>query len=217
MPKPWNDTLCNFDSKAFPKNWTYRFWMSVYSRLNSKSIIPILDGSAELRYSLVCSECNHKIMKKSFADLNEIISYTCHVVDLQYGTFGTIHAGKRYILDPELHDCMKETFSIEELGVSACRGPNLNEIEYFKNGKKALELINAYKFDKMTQSESGKSCSNWIEAFVQNLSKPSLLMKLEDWIKMLIKQALNQAKPFIQECEKFSTSLLHNFIQNTKT
>ncbi len=71
------------------------------------------------------------------------------------------------IFDPEFHDCIKETFSIEELGIFACRGLNLQEIEYYKNGKKALELINAYKFDKMTQSECGKSYGNWVEDFFE--------------------------------------------------
>ncbi len=96
------------------------------------------------------------------------------MVDLHCGTYGTINAGKRYfssaIFDPELHDCIKETFSVEDLGVIACRGLNLKEIEYYKNGKKALELVNAYKFDKMTQSESGKSCGNWIAAFSKSIN-----------------------------------------------
>ncbi len=43
-----------------------RSWMSAFFRLNNISIMPILDGSAELRYNL--SECNCKIMMKSFAD-----------------------------------------------------------------------------------------------------------------------------------------------------
>ncbi len=50
--KPWNDTLCNSDLKAFRKSFTYRSWMSVFSRLNSISIMPILDGSVELRHNL---------------------------------------------------------------------------------------------------------------------------------------------------------------------
>ncbi len=90
------------------------------------------------------------------------------MVDLDYGTYGTICAGKRYFsstnFDPELHDCIKDNFLVEELGVNACRGLNRKDIEYYKNGKKALKLINAYKLDKMTQSESRKSCSNWAEA-----------------------------------------------------
>ncbi len=117
--------------------------MSVFSRLNSISVMPILDGSAEFRFNLFCSECNLKIMKKSCVDLNEIIFYSHFMVDLHYGTKGTIYAGKRYfsssIFDPELHDCIKETFTVEELGVIACTGLNLKEIDYYKNGKKVLK------------------------------------------------------------------------------
>ncbi len=189
--------------KALLKNWIYRFWMSFFSRLNSISIMPILDGSAELKYNLFCSECNQNIMKKSFVDLNEIIFYFCYVVDLHYGIYGTINAGNRCfsssIFDPEVDDCIKETFSVEKLGVIAYRGLNLKENEYYKNGKKALELINAYKFYKMTQSECGKSCWNWVEAFFQNLSSPALSKKLEDCTKMILKLVLNQVNPFVIE------------------
>ncbi len=160
-------------------------------------------------------------MKKSFADLNEMIFYSCYVVDLHYGTYGTINAGQKCfsssIFDPELHDCITETFSVKELGVIACRGFNLKEIEYYKNGKKALELINAYKFDKMTQSECGKSCGNWVEAFFRNLSSPSLSTKLENCIKTILKLALNQVKPFVIESEKYSTTLLYKSIGDKST
>ncbi len=81
-------------------------------------------------------------MKKFFSVLNDTIFYPCYVVDLHCGTYGTIHEGKRCFLssifDPELHYCIKETFFVEELGVIACRGLNLKEIEYYKNGKNAL-------------------------------------------------------------------------------
>ncbi len=186
--------------------------MLVFSRLNSISIIPILDSSAELRYNLFCCECSCKIMKKSFADLSEMIGSSCHVVNFYYEACGVIPAGKIYFLslifDPDLHDFIRETFSAEELGIIACIGLNLKQIEYYKNGNKALELINAYKFDNMSQCNSGKSSSNWVEAFLQNLSTPTLLMKLEDCLKMLLNMALNQAKPFIHECEMFSKPLL---------
>ncbi len=121
--------------------------MSVFSRLNSISIMQKKTSLDELIYNLFCSECNGKIMKKLFSELNEIICYSCYMVDLHYGTCGTIHAGKRYfsslIMNPELHDCINETLSIEELGVIVCQRLNLKEIEYYKNGKKALELMNA--------------------------------------------------------------------------
>ncbi len=108
--------------------------MLVFSRLNSTSIMPNLDGSAKLRYNFFCSESRCKIMNKSFADLSDVINYSCCIVDLHSGTYGAIHAGKRYFLslifDSELHDCIKETLSTEELGVIACRGLNLKEIEH---------------------------------------------------------------------------------------
>ncbi len=143
------------------------------------------------------------------------------MVDLHYGTYGTINVGKRCfsssIFDPEVHDCIKETFSVEKLCVIACRGLNLKEIECYKNGKKALEIINAYKFDKMTQSECGKSCGNRVEFFFQNLSSPALSKKLEDCIKMLLKLVLNQVKRLVIECKKYSTTLCYKSIDGKST
>ncbi len=54
---------------------------------------------------------------------------------------------------------------------------------------KALELINAYKIDKMTQSDIQQCCGKWVGARFHNLSR-----LLDDLFKMLIKQDMNQAK-----------------------
>ncbi len=47
------------------------------------------------------------------------------------GIYGTINKGKNYfsrsIFDPELLDCIKESRSTDDLGVTACKGPNLKE------------------------------------------------------------------------------------------
>ncbi len=42
-------------------------------------------------------------------------------------------------------------------------------------------------------------------------------MNLEECFKMLLKLALHQAKPFIIECKKYSTTLLNNSIKSKST
>ncbi len=67
--------------------------MSIFSRLNSISIMPIMDGLAELRYYLFCFECNSKIINNS-----QLICYSQGMIELHYGTHGTIPTGKNYFL-----------------------------------------------------------------------------------------------------------------------
>ncbi len=90
-------------------------------------------------------------------------------------------------------------------------------MKYGINGKKAVDLTNVYKFDIIILNLTlGNHVAIQLRLF-WNLSRPPLLTKLEDCLKILLKLELNQVKPFINECKKDSTILLQKSIKNKST
>ncbi len=83
--------------------------------------------------------------------------------------YRTINTGKNYfsssIFDPGLHNCINKSFSTDNLGVIACKGLNVKKMNYYRKGKKGLELVDTYNFDKMPLSEMGQSFCKRIEFF----------------------------------------------------
>jgi len=146
-------------------------------------------------------------------------------VDVHYGTFCTF---REKIADLNNNSSSQPTYT------SMCFDPakyeKLNHdvlsqnIEFVKCNAldsspgsislKALELINALKFDKLTYPSSSALKSQWIDAFFKSISKQRVVTSIQSCLQSQKSNLLNEINPIIAQMEWESISCTIEVLQS---
>ena len=175
----WNSILCRLPMAYLPKKLIYRSWMSVLSKLNSIEICSV--STSQTLYCLTCSSCKKIITNKEGFSLSisKLYNLMQIAVDIHFGTYCMIRkkgsdsdnndsdlTDRLYhtptCFDPKTSMKLEKDIDAEGIRVIPCAALNSNDKEI---SNKALELINALKFDKLTYPSVSRIRSMWIDAF----------------------------------------------------
>ena len=78
---------------------------------------------------------------------------------------------------------------------------------------KALELINALKFDKLTYPSSSTIKSQWIDAFFKSISRQRVVTSIQSCLQSQKTSLLDEFNPIISQMERESVSCTIEVLQ----
>ena len=184
--------------------------------LNSIKICEVAVENADtpIQYGLYCSSCNQLVTNsKGFtASISKLLDSLQVAVNVHYGTYCTIKARS---LDTEV-DSQEHSFYTSMCFSPAkskklADGVKARKIEFVSCSvlenwtqdvsSKALELINALKFDKLAYPSSSKNRSQWIEAFFQSITRKKTVASIHEHLGLMKTNLSSEFNPVISQLE----------------
>ena len=102
-------------------------------------------------------------------------------------------------------------FDAEGIRFTQCKALSSSDKE---TSKKALELINALKFDKLTYLSVSRIRSMWVDAFFGSLTKKRNVDAVENYLKQLKTSLIAKFRTIIQQLEKDSFAFAGNILES---
>ena len=224
----WNSILCSLPMAYLPRKLIYRCWMSVLSKLNAVEIR--LVSVNENMYGLFCSCCNAYITtQQGFSpSISKLINLMRIAVDVHYCTYCEItenrkdpdnddsNSSDRMFHTPTCFDPKMATKLAADLKAEGIRYTQCGVLGSSKDemSKKALELINALKFDKLTYPSVARIRSMWIDAFFGALTRKRNVDAVENYLKNLKTSFVEEFRTIIQQLEKDSFSFTGDILES---